>query len=57
MRPSEILVKYPYIKNKWTVNDIGQLLRMGLVSGIKLSRGCEVDEHDVIAHYDTIKKK
>jgi len=47
LRPSEIVERYPGIKKLWTVNDIGQLLRLKLVRGEKLPRGCKVNESDV----------
>lgn len=46
-RPIEILELYPGIKKTWNVNDIGQLLHLGLVRGKKLARGCLINENDV----------
>lgn len=54
--PGEIIKRYPKIGKRWLANDIGQLLRMGLVSGKKLSRGCIVDLDDVLHYFSKVKK-
>lgn len=51
MTPGELLEKNPYIKNIWTAGDIGYLLRLKLVKGKKLLRGCFVSESDVVELY------
>ncbi len=54
-RPSIILERHPEIGKCWTSNDIGMLLRMDLVKGYKLSRGCKVLESDVLFLFDKRK--
>lgn len=48
LRPSEILHFHPEISTKWTVEDMGILLRMRLVRGRKLNRGCCISVIDVL---------
>lgn len=57
LRPIEILQRNPQIKKNWGTYDIGQLLHLGLISGKKLSRGCIVDEDDVLHYFALVKKK
>lgn len=57
LHPAEILRLHPNIKKVWNANDIGQLLRLRLVSGKKLSRGCIVDEDDVLHYFSLVKRK
>lgn len=57
LRPTEILSKYPGIRRVWTTNDLGYLLRLGVVSGKKLSRSCLLEVQDVIRVYNLVKKK
>ena len=47
LTPTEILSKYPGIKKVWQPADLGYLLRLGLVRGKKLHRGCKIEEKDV----------
>ena len=56
IHPSEILENNPELKKIWTANDIGILLRMKLISGKKLIRGCIVSENDVLKIYELVKK-
>jgi len=56
LHPGEIISKHPHIRKKWTANDIGQLLRLGFISGKKLRRGCLVDEDDVLHFFSKVKK-
>lgn len=56
LQPGEIHLKHPKIKKRWTTNDLGQLLRLGLVSGKKLSRGCMLDEDDVLHFFSLVKR-
>jgi hypothetical protein len=46
--PGEILSHNPWLKDIWTASDIGYLLRLGLVKGKKIHRGCIVSEKDVL---------
>lgn len=51
-RPSEILERWPAIKKHWTANDIGYMfLRLKIIAGKKLKRGCWVSEKDVLTLY------
>jgi hypothetical protein len=50
--PIDVLDDYPEIKKKWNCNDIGYLLRLGLIRGKKLRRGCLVYSEDVKALFD-----
>lgn len=55
--PIEVLEDYPHIAQFWTPNDIGYLLRMKLIRGKKLIRGCVVYAEDVNALFDSYFKK
>lgn len=56
IRPSLLIEKYPKVAKKWTANYIGVLLRMELIRGRVLQRGCEVDEFDVLDLFEKRKK-
>ena len=51
LKPKEVLDKNPGLKKVWNSNDLGYLLRLGLVRGEKLIRGCIIDEKDVLRLY------
>jgi hypothetical protein len=48
-RPSVLVEVYPEIKEAFTPNEMGVLLKVGLVRGRKLTRGCEVNVMDVFS--------
>ena len=50
-RPAKIIADNPGLAKFWTVQDIGYLLRLGLVAGEKLNggrSGCLVEENHVL---------
>jgi hypothetical protein len=55
MRPSEFLELHPEIKRVWTIGDIGNLLRMKIISGRRIRRGCEVSERELLTLFDGVK--
>ncbi len=47
--PADVLLSHAQVRAAgWTANDIGQLLRLGLVRGVKLKRGSLVLPADVV---------
>lgn len=55
MRPCEVIEMYPEIGKRWKPADIGYLLRLGLVSGKPMKRGCMVNASEVKRIYDLRK--
>lgn len=52
LRPSELLEKWPAVAKHWTANDLGYMfLRLKIVDGKKLKRGCWVSEQSVLKLY------
>jgi hypothetical protein len=47
-RPSVLVEEYPEIKAAFTPNEMGVLLKLKLIRGRKLTRGCEVNVNDVL---------
>ena len=51
LRPRELRIKYSGIRDKWSSQDIGKLLAMGLVRGKKLANGSRIAEKDLLILY------
>lgn len=49
--PAEFLIKHHEIKKTWKERDLGYLLYLKLVQGVKLTRSCRVSESEVLALY------
>ncbi len=55
--PTEILERNPEIKKRWTAQQLGWLLPLGLVRGRKISRGSILEERDVLIIFEFCKEK
>lgn len=56
-RPTQIIEENPGVKKIWTAQDIGQLLRMKLVAGIKNQRTPSlVEEKDVLKLFRLVRE-
>lgn len=50
--PAEFLIKHREIKKVWKEQDLGYILYLKLVQGVKLTRSCKISESEVLALYN-----
>lgn len=50
--PAEFCLRHKDIKQRWKEQDLGYLLYLKLVSGVKLTRSCKISESEVVALYE-----
>lgn len=51
IQPGEFFVKHKEIEKVWSTRDLGYLLYLRLVQGVKMTRSCRVSEHEVLELY------
>lgn len=50
--PGEFCVRHKEIKQRWKERDLGYLLYLKLIQGVKLTRSCKLSESEIVALYD-----